>query len=96
VTMMPPTLTLPKLAGGRQLVVKLLDHIPTDLGNCVVVVHAEELVSAAPSFADELCKEILVTRSAKRLVVKNSSAKLAFYLSRSASARGVSGQLELS
>jgi hypothetical protein len=95
VTVMPPVLTLPKLAGGRQLVVKLLDHIPTELSTCEVVVHAEALVSAAPSFADELCKEILVTRCAARLTVKDPSTKLAFYLRRSANARGVSDRLQI-
>jgi len=94
-TVMPPVLTLPKLAGGRQLVVKLLDHIPTELSTSEVIVHADGLVSAAPSFADELCKEILVTRQAARLTVDQASHKLAFYLRRSANARGVSDRLVL-
>ena len=82
-------LTLPELAGSRQLVVQLLDHIPVDLDGIEVVVHAEALISAAPSFADELCKEILVTRRADRLTIASASPKLTFYLRRSAEARGV-------
>jgi hypothetical protein len=94
-TAMTPVLTLPKLAGGRRLVLQLLDHIPTDLRSAEVIVHAEDLVTAAPSFADELCKEILVTRCAARLTVEDASEKLAYYLERSANARQVSDRLVL-
>ncbi|RIS59125.1 hypothetical protein D2E46_07210 [Mycobacteroides abscessus] len=86
-------LTLPTLAGSRHSVVRLLDHIPTDLNDVEIVVYANDLVSAAPSFADELCKEILVTRCAARLVVESASERLAFYLERSAHARGVADRL---
>lgn len=75
------------------MVASLLDHIPTDLDNDQVVVHADGLVSAAPSFADELCKEILVTRRAALLTVDCASPRLAFYLHRSANARGVLDRL---
>jgi hypothetical protein len=68
-------------------------HIPTDLRPNEVIVHAEDLVTVAPSFADELCKEILVTRCAMRLTVEGASEKLAYYLERSAKARGASNRL---
>jgi F420-0:gamma-glutamyl ligase len=86
-------LTLPKLVGSRQLVARLLEHIPTDLGDDEVIVHAETVVSAAPSFVDELYKEILVTRRAALLTVECASERLAFYLERSANARGVRDRL---
>lgn len=84
---------LPKLAGSRKLVAQLIDHIPAALDTDVVVVHAEALRSAARSFADELLKEILVTRRAARLTVECASEKLAFYLARSANALGVTDRL---
>lgn len=86
-------LTLPKLAGSRQLVVTLLDEIPSDLEFKEVVINAEELVSAAPSFVDELCKQLLVTRNASRLTVNEASERFLFYLQRSAVARGVADRL---
>ncbi len=89
------TLTLPKLAGSRDMVLRLLVDIPHDLSQAVLVVDASNLASAAPSFADQLCKEVLQTRSAHRLEVRGASERFRHFLTRSADARGLSDRLLL-
>jgi hypothetical protein len=86
-------LTLPRLAGSRELVLRLLAPLPPTLHGTSVEVGAQGLASAAPSFVDELVKEILVNRDAKRLTVRHASERLAHYLKRSAKNRGVGDKL---
>lgn len=88
-------LTLPKLAGSRDLVIRLLEDIPDDLGGDQFVVDAESLASAAPSFADQLCKEILETRHASSMTVRDASPRFAQFLHRSATARGLHDRLNV-
>ena len=88
-------LTLPRLAGSRGLVVRLLADAPLDLSGAAVVVDAVGLESAAPSFADELCKQLLVERRASHLTVRHASEKFQHYLARSATARGVAERITI-
>ncbi|AMY53433.1 hypothetical protein A3L23_02089 [Rhodococcoides fascians D188] len=87
------TVTMPRLAGSRGLVASLLDELPADLTGCSVTIDAEPLASAAPSFADQLCKEILATRNANRLDVLAASPRFEAYLVRSADIRGLADRL---
>ncbi len=49
---------------------RILAGVLTDFHGMSVEVSAQGLASAAPSFVDELIKEILVSRNASRLTVR--------------------------
>ena len=90
---MTAALELPRLAGSRDLATRLTADLPAKLGRSRVEVNAESLASVAPSFADELVKQILVNRGARELTVLTASDRFAHYLARSANNRGVRAKL---
>jgi hypothetical protein len=66
------SLMLPRLAGGRERAVQLASGLPaTDLSDTNIQLDCR-LLSAPPSFADELVKQLLADRNVKILRVDAS------------------------
>lgn len=84
---------IPRLAGSRERAVVLSAELPADLSAATVMIDAIGVESASQSFADELCKQILVVRSAERLEVHSAKPRFAHYLHESARIRGVADRL---
>jgi hypothetical protein len=81
--------------GSRQRAVELTDHLPKSLQHSTVVIDASGLASAAQSFADELCKQILEVREAEELVVHCATPRFAAHLNTSAQLRRCSERLSV-
>ena len=96
--MTPQTVTVleaPALAGSRCRAKLVVLDLPADLSGAEVVLNCRHLLAAAVSFADQLVKEILVTRRAHRLrVVEASETEFLDQLRGRAAAHGVADRLD--
>ena len=88
-------IVMPRLAGTRERAVNLTQGLPADLHDAVVSIDASDVVAAAQSFADELCKQILEVRHAARLEVHCATPRFANYLNSSAQVRGLTDRLSV-
>ncbi|HET7445339.1 MAG TPA: hypothetical protein VFJ57_11825 [Solirubrobacterales bacterium] len=86
-------LTIPENVGSRQQAKELLMQLPAGLGQTVVSLDCGQLLVATPSFFDEIVKQVLVERDAKRLDLLNASPRARTLAERSAHNRGVSDRL---
>lgn len=81
------TITLPRLVGTRQAADHIVEETALEHGSDEVTILARAVSSAAPSFADELLKQ-LRTRGIRRVSVVGSPDRLFAYLSESATRFG--------
>jgi hypothetical protein len=89
------TLEIPRMSGTRQRAEIVASALSDDLSSTKIEIDADLVASASQSFADELCKQILVDRSALSLTVHNASPWFANYLSTSARLRSVTDRLSV-
>ncbi|WP_148050012.1 hypothetical protein [Frigoribacterium sp. PhB107] len=89
------TISVPRLAGSREHAARIAQSLPDDLRGISVLLEAGAVRSAAQSFADELCKQILVIRQADRLEVHSASATFARYLNSSSNLREVADRISI-
>lgn len=82
------TLRIPALPGGREFARGLLRDLRSAPDE-ILRVDASAVEAAAPSFIDELCKELLVTRSFLRVDLLDASEHFNFVFARSAKVRQV-------
>ena len=87
------SIVIPRLAGTRERAELLSSDLPDSLEQSAVTIDAQTVASASQSFADELCKQILVKRNAHLLEVHKASPRFARFLNESARLRGVSDRL---
>jgi len=91
-----PNIVIPKLVGSRLRAAELAEHsLPRDLTGQMVEVDASSLSSAAQSFADELCKQVLELRNADFLSVHHATPRFGQHLSASARLRGMPERLNV-
>lgn len=86
---------LPRLVGSRSSVELYIAALPEDLKGDRVVVHARELQSGTPSFADELVKKLLAEREAEELVLVGAGTDFIRYVNESANARDVADRVHI-
>lgn len=87
------SLTIPDLVVSRARAADVASVLPAMLTDSVIEVDVANVESATQSFVDEFCKQILVLRQAKCLIVHNASARFANHLHTSARLREVSDRL---
>ena len=88
------TITLPPLIGSRPSARELAARLQEQPD--VVYIEAGKLLSAAQAVADELVKEILEVRGAKRLIVWDATPGLDTHMRRAAELRGFADRLDVS
>jgi hypothetical protein len=86
---------LPERAGTRSEVRNLLASLPEDLTDAQVRVDGAVMAATAPSFIDELVKQVLVERNAGTLLIVNLTDRPAGYALASAQRRGVDTRLTI-
>lgn len=67
------TLGLPPLVGTRTRAQALASQLPSDLSDCEVVVDVRDLLAATESFTDELIRQVMKVRHAKKMSFVNVS-----------------------
>lgn len=84
-------LVLPRLAGTREAVYDLLSEqdVPKELVGQTLTVHARDLASGSPSFADQLVKVVLQERQAEELIILGAPQRFIGHVLGSAERRGV-------
>ena len=70
-----------------------MGQLPEDLSSARVVIDCSDMSAAAPSFVDEIVKEILEDRRAAQLEILDAPDRLQSHFSRSAHLRAVSDRL---
>ncbi|MDX1881637.1 hypothetical protein SBE55_27935 [Mycolicibacterium sp. 141076] len=94
---MTVSLEAPALAGSRPRAQQILAELPHDLSGQVVQLHCASLIAAAASFADEIVREVLVKRNARRLEVSSvSDREFIGYLRDRAEVHNVADRLQVS
>jgi hypothetical protein len=86
-------LTLPRLVGGRSRAKEMLAPFPSDLTGANVVLDCRDLLSAPPSFADELVRIVLAERHADSLEAIGAGPDFAGDLANAAAAHDVVSRL---
>ena len=89
------TLQAPERSSSRRQAQELLRGLPADLTSAIVVLNCAHMSAAAPSFVDELVKDILEIRGARELRVLDASDRLRSHFGRSALLRQVVDRLVL-
>lgn len=85
----------PDHAGSRDQAKALATGLPADLEGQTVFLDCSELVVGAPSFLDEMVKQILVLRQADVLEVSDAPDRARDLLERAAQNRSVREQLRV-
>lgn len=88
-------LETPDHAGSRDQAKALAAALPADLEGETVVLDCSELVVGAPSFLDEIVKEVLVLRRAGALEVSEAPDRARELLERAAQNRSVGERLHV-
>jgi hypothetical protein len=89
------TLSLPQFVSSRPMARDVAAAVPVNLMGEHVIVDFAGVTAAAPSFVDELIREILVVRSAACLELSGIAERTAAYARRSAAAHRVEALLVL-
>ena len=90
-----PTVVLPERAGTREQAEKLVAGLPSNLAGVKVIVDGREMAASAPSYMDELVKQVLVIRGAGNLTLLDVGHRAAGYATASAQRRMVSERLTI-
>jgi len=85
----------PDHAGSRDQAKALADALPADLEGETVLLDCSALVVGAPSFLDEMVKQILVLRNASALEVTGAPERARDLLERAAQNRSVRERLRV-
>lgn len=88
-----PTLVLPERAAGRPEARHFVSSLRGSLAGITVHVDASGMAASAPSFLDELVKQILVDRGAAKLVLFNVTNRPAGFATSAAQRRSVEDRL---
>jgi hypothetical protein len=89
------SLKAPNHSGSRIQATELTRHLPSDLSRQAVLIDCSEMQVSAPSFLDELVRELLVLRRARRLKVVGASERQQLLLRRAAENRSVAHRLDV-
>lgn len=92
---MVATLTAPELVSSRPVAREFARELAADLSTVEVTVDCGEVTAAAPSFIDELIKEIVIQRHAASLRLVNVPTRTADYARRSAALRQVADRVDV-
>jgi len=86
-------INLPRLVGSRLDAQRLVAEQLAAMRDDRVVLNCRNLLSASPSFADEVVKQVLVDGGAAELVILAAGDDFVDYVQRSAGAHGVEGRV---
>ncbi len=86
---MVKTLKTPEWVGSRGAARELLSSLPADLRDGQVHVGCADLIASSPSFVDELVREVLEQRNARKLKLHNVPPEVAHWANEAAERRGV-------
>lgn len=85
----------PNHAGSRDQAQKLAAALPAELKGQTVLLDCSELVVGAPSFLDEMVKQVLVVRRADALEINGARDRARDLLERAAQNRSVRERLRV-
>ena len=88
------TLVVGELVGTRPQATALTAALPEDLTGAVVLVDLRATKAAAPSFVDQLVRELLVERRAARVVLGGANPRIAALATRAAGKHDRADRLE--
>ncbi len=88
-------ITLPRLIGSRESADDLLEPLVRDLQGADLVVDCRELLTASPSFADQLVGSSLDTGGAVNLVLLSPPPSFRSDVERSARKRGLINRVQV-
>lgn len=88
-------ISLPRLIGSRESADDLLDSVADDLAGADVLVDCRELLTASPSFADQLVGSSLDLGRAAHLVLLSPPPAFRSDVERSARKRGLDGRVQV-
>lgn len=83
------TINLPRLVGSREAANALVADLTGDAAGSDVVVNCRELISASPSFADQLVRRLLVEEKVQALIFDGADHEFQRQIRYAASQRGV-------
>ena len=86
-------LVLPRVVGTRRDVASYTGDLPVDLTAEDVLLDCSALLSATPSFADEIVGDVLGQRGAARLIVVGAGAEFIGDVRSAAAVRGLGERL---
>jgi hypothetical protein len=89
------TVVVAELAGTRPQASALLSQLADDLAASTVHVDLRATKAAAPSFVDQLVRELLVDRGAAQVVLVGATARIAALAQRAAGKHDRSERLEV-